>query len=124
MKSRYVDEDGLLRAVGSAARNALGEAGYPRGVQQDVAQGTRERVKAYLASQQRAPHLVSSKRAAEMLGIHQPHLQRLRDQGRLPAGVPVEGAYEVYVREDIEELAETLREERRARARRRASRAA
>lgn len=58
------------------------------------------------------PALVSATGAAHILGIHPPHLARLRKQGRLPEPIPVLDGYQVYRREEIESLAAELAQEK------------
>lgn len=63
-----------------------------------------------------AQPLVGLKAAAGILGVKPPNVSRLRDQGRMPAGVPVEGSADVFVRSEVEVLAVELAAEREARA--------
>ena len=85
----------------------------------DRGRGAPERVAKWLRKQPRAPHLVGSTAAAALLGVQPPHLSRLREQGRLPEPVEIEGSVDAYVREEIEELARELAQERERRAERR-----
>lgn len=80
----------------------------------------RAEIERWLAAQRTAPLLVGTTAAARILGIRPPHVSRLRDQGRMPDPIPVEGSVDVYVQEEIEELAKALAEERAARAARKA----
>jgi hypothetical protein len=62
--------------------------------------------------------LISASVAADILGVHLPHLARLRKQGRMPAPVPVEGGVRpVYRRAEVNVLARQLERERRERRR-------
>lgn len=106
----YVDDAALIRTAKSAVvakadKDAVGSA-----------------LERWLARQRTAPSLVGSTAAAKLLGVQPPHLARLRDQGRMPEPIPVDGSVDVYVREEVEELAGELRAERAARAARRAER--
>jgi hypothetical protein len=56
---------------------------------------------------------VGSTVAAEILGIHAPHIARIRSYGEMPEPILVEGGYPVYLRGEIEELARK-RAERKA----------
>jgi predicted DNA-binding transcriptional regulator AlpA len=56
--------------------------------------------------------LVGLVEAARILGVKPPNITRLREQGRMPAGVQVEGAAMVYVRSEVEALAKALARER------------
>lgn len=76
----------------------------------------------WLRAQRTAPRLVSAKRAAEMMGIKPPHISRLREQGRMPDPIPVEGGNDAYVFEEVKALAGELNRERAARARRKEER--
>jgi hypothetical protein len=71
---------------------------------------------AWLRRQPRAPALVGSSAAAAILGVPKPHVTRLRQQGRMPEAIPVEGSNDVYVRSEVVALARQLRREREARA--------
>ncbi len=62
---------------------------------------------------------VGASKAADILGIQAPHISRLRDKGRMPIPIPVDGGYQVYVRREVELLADELEAERRERARKR-----
>lgn len=59
--------------------------------------------------------LVGLVAAARLLGVRAPNVTRLRQQGRMPEGVPVEGSAMVYLRSEIEVLAGELDKERLAR---------
>lgn len=77
----------------------------------------------WLRKQPRAPHLLGSTAAAGLLGVQPPHISRLREQGRMPDPIEVDGSVDVYIREEVEELARELAEEREARAARRKAKA-
>lgn len=122
--TRAVDERRLLGVVERALRDALSgtlEAGdeFP----EEVLVAVRERLRSYLEHGP-APALVGAVAAAGILGVQPPHLARLKAQGRMPGGIPVEGTRDVYVRAEVETLARTLRREREARVRRRAEKEA
>lgn len=104
----YIEDAALLRTARSAVTSQR---------EKDAVQNAVER---WLARQRTAPALVGSKAAARILGVQQPHISRLRDQGRMPDPIPVEEGNDVYVREEVEELAAQLRQAREARARKRA----
>lgn len=80
------------------------------------------KIEEWLAGQPSAPRLVGSTAAAAILGVQPPHITRLKDQGRMPEPIPVEGSVDVYVRDDVQALARKLRGERKKRAARRAER--
>lgn len=56
--------------------------------------------------------LVGLTAAAHILGVLPPNITRLRKQGRMPDGVPVEGSAMVYIRSEVEVLAKELAAER------------
>lgn len=56
--------------------------------------------------------LVGLTAAAKILGIAPPNVARLRAQGRMPEGVPVEGSADVYLREEVVKLARSMKRER------------
>lgn len=65
------------------------------------------------------PELVGAKRAAEILGVYDSNIARLRRQGRMPKPVPVEGSKaDAYIKTEVEALARQLERERRDRQRR------
>lgn len=115
---RWLWADSALRAVGAAVRNAGGEMGVDKDCARLLARGAAERFEAYMRSQPLSPPFVSATRAAEMLSVQPPHLARLRRQGRMPPPVPVEGGHDVYLKEEVTELADQLRSERKARRQR------
>lgn len=59
--------------------------------------------------------LISAGTAARMLGVPHTGITKLKRKGRL-VGVPVEGTVDVYLRRDVEMLAEVLAVERAHRA--------
>lgn len=56
--------------------------------------------------------LVGLTAAAKILGVAAPNVSRLRAQGRMPDGIPVEGSADVYLREEVVKLARALKRER------------
>jgi hypothetical protein len=60
--------------------------------------------------------LVGATAAARILRIPAPHIARYRKRGRMPAPLPVDGGYPVYLKGEVEMLARELESERRARA--------
>lgn len=108
MTFHFLERDALC----AAAERAVGRDGF-----------NERKFRDWLRRQPRAPHLVGSTVAAGLLGVQPPHLARLRDQGRLPDPVPIEGSVDAYIREEIEALAKELAEERQRRAERRKARA-
>lgn len=62
-----------------------------------------------------AQPLVGSNRAAQIMGVYPPNIAKLRQQGRMPAPIEVEGSAAVYLRSEIEKLAEELEAARRER---------
>lgn len=63
--------------------------------------------------------LVGAKKAAEILGVYDSHISRLRRRGRMPRAIPVDGSKSVaYVRGEVEALAVELERERKQRAKR------
>lgn len=56
--------------------------------------------------------LVGLVAAAKLLGIAAPNVSRLRSQGRMPEGIAVEGAAQVYFRSEVLALAKELERER------------
>lgn len=93
-------------------------------IRQSAARGAAVRIEQWLLKQPTAPRLVGATAAAKLLGVQPPHISRLRDQGRMPEPIPVEGTVDAYIREEVEELAVELAQEREARAARRKARAA
>lgn len=92
--SRSIDGDKLLERLGLKGDGVLAK---------------------WLRRQPRSPKLVSSQGAAKILGVHPPHLQRLKDKGRLPEPVTIEGSrWSAYVKADIQALAKELKAERAA----------
>lgn len=108
MATRFVDEEQLFALL----RQGPGE-GPARGK-------FLEKVQRWMERQRTAPRLVGATKAADMLGIHTPHLSRLREQGRMPDPIPVEGSKNVYLYEEVAALAEELKGERRERLKKRA----
>lgn len=104
MRFHFVESDELLKVV----RREI-----------DRGRGAPERVARWLRKQPRAPHLLGSTAAAGLLGVQPPHISRLREQGRMPEPIEVDGSVDVYIREEVEELARELAREREARASRR-----
>lgn len=66
----------------------------------------------------KAQPLVNLSRAAEMLGVKPPNIGRLREQGRMPEPVDIEGGRSMpaYVKSEVKALAAELAAEREARA--------
>lgn len=110
MSHHYIQDSALLRVV----RQVI-----PAGKARDFAVDAIER---FLSRQPRSPELIGTTAAAKLLGIQPPHVSRLRDQGRMPEAVRVEGGNDVFIRDEVEQLARELRAEREDRARRRAAR--
>ncbi len=111
---RWVDDE----AVERRERQILREEGSG----DPEADGIGEKLAKYLSGQPQMPKLVGAKRAAEILGIHPPHISRLRDQGRMPEPIEVEGSVDVYFEADVRDLAKELEAERAERDRRREER--
>lgn len=99
----FVEDQELLGVV----RQAL-----PPGRHRDATSAAIER---WLERQPTAPRLVGTTKAAEILGVQPPHVTRLREQGRMPEPLDVEGSVTVYVRAEVEALGDQLAEERRRR---------
>lgn len=72
----------------------------------------------WVTRQARCPRLVGTTAAAKILGVRPPHVSRLRDRGVMPEPIQIEDSVEVYLREDVEEVAEELRARRSLRAKR------
>jgi len=104
---RYIEESALRRVVRQAIPNADQRAAVLAAIDR------------YLVRQPRLPRLIGTTAAAKVLGIRPPHVSRLRDQGRMPEAVPVEGSNDVYVKDDVEDLAKELHARRQARERKR-----
>lgn len=111
MPCHYVNDAELLRAVKSAVKAEQEKKAVALAVER------------WLGRQRTAPSLVGTTVAAKILGIQPPHVTRLRDQGRMPEPIEVEGSVDVYVREEVETLGAELRAERAARARKREEKA-
>lgn len=65
------------------------------------------------------PPLVNVTAAAELLGVAKANIERLRQQGRMPEAIEVEGGKRptpVYVKSEVVELAGELKAERRERS--------
>jgi transposase-like protein len=60
----------------------------------------------------RSQPLIGLTAAAKRLGIAPPNVSRLRRQGRMPAGIEVEGSAMVYLESEVEALARELDRER------------
>lgn len=101
MTYRFIDEGALLKQLSGAAQ---------------------DRAAAWLRDQRSAPQLVSATRAASLLGVKPPHISRLRDQGRMPEPIPVEGGNDAYLLSEVQALARDLQAERAERARKRVAR--
>ena len=102
---RWVEEDEVVREV----EKATGDSESP------IAASLRR----WLAKQPEVPPFVGSSAAAKLLAIPTPHVSRLRDQGRMPAPISVEGSVDIYIRDEVIALAKELKKERAARAKRR-----
>lgn len=115
MSRHYVEDARLLRAAGAAfSRRREEEVGGYSDFLADL--------RNWLGKQPTAPDLLGATEAAKILGVQTPHVTRLREQGRMPEGIPIAGSVEAYLRDEVEELAAELRAERDARRRRRAER--
>ena len=69
-----------------------------------------------MAARPKIPDLVGAKAAAEILGVHDSHIARLRRQGRMPKPVPVAGSKaDAYIKTEVQALARELKRERRGR---------
>lgn len=110
MSHHFIKDDGLIRCIRSA---------LPPGKTRDAVIAAVER---WLARQPRTPRLVGTTAAAKLLGIQPPHVSRLRDQGRMPEPIEVEGSVDVYLREEVVDLSAELHAEREQRSRRREAR--
>jgi hypothetical protein len=91
---------------------------FPSPANEDAARAVVDDMRAWLRKQ--PPDLVGATEAAKILGVQTPHVTRLREQGRMPEGVPVAGSVQAYVREEVEALARELEARRKERAARRA----
>lgn len=60
--------------------------------------------------------LVGLVAAAKLLGVAPPNVSRLREQGRMPEGIEVEGSAMVYLRSEVLALAKELAAERKGRS--------
>lgn len=123
MRGHYVRRDRLQNAVEAAVRDSMADTGYSEDERRIVVEKVRARVDSYLATVSAFPEMIGATQAAKVLGIHAPHLARLRDQRRLPDTVPVKGGNDVYLLDEIKALAGTLQGERAARQRRRGAKA-
>lgn len=110
MGFHFIEDAGLIRVV----RQAI-PAGQAREL---ITQG----IERWLSRQPRSPRLIGTTAAAKILGIQPPHVTRLREQGRMPEPIQVEGSNDVWIREEVEALARELHAERQARAERKAAR--
>jgi hypothetical protein len=106
----FIKDESLLRVI----RQAM-----PAGSARDLVIQAVER---FLSRQPRYPRLVGTTVAAKMLGIQPPHVSRLKDQGRMPDPITVEGSVDVYIYEEVVTLGGELHAEREKRANRRAER--
>ena len=102
---RHVDGD-ELRAI--AARLMGGIRADDRG---RILAG----LEAALRDAPRYPRLMGGKAAAAVLGVAVPNVSRMRERGTLGGAVPVEGSYDVYDRDAVEEASAALRTKREAR---------
>lgn len=117
MTFRFVSEAALIERADRAISTAGSAAAAGRS-NADAAADFRR----WVVRQRTAPDLVGATAAAAILKVQPPHLARLRTQGRMPEAIPVEGSVDVYVREEVEALAEELERERRVRNRKRRER--
>lgn len=102
MSSHFIDDDGLVRAV-------------RRLVPSEDRETAEAAIRRYLERQPRVPDLVGPTVAARILGVPPPHITRLKAKGRMPDAVAVEGSFDAYVRGELEPLAESLANARKAR---------
>lgn len=99
---RYVDEGKLLRAL----------------------QQGEDALRKWLDRQPRHPDLVGGKVAAAMLGVAPSYISKLRENGRMPEAIPVDGSFDGYERSQVAKLARELERERADRRARREEAAA
>lgn len=121
---RSVNEERLTRTVEKYIREAVedSDAESRFALAEEAIETVKARLRSYLDGQGRVPRLIGATAAAKLLGVQPPHLARLKAQGRMPEGIPVEGTNDVYVREEVEALGVILAGEREARRRRREER--
>lgn len=112
MAFHFIEDEKLIRLIRSTV---------PGGMTQQLTTAAVER---WLGRQPTYPRLIGTTAAARVLGIAPPHVTRLREQGRMPEPIPVEGSVDVWLREDVEALGRVLAQERDDRARKRREKAA
>lgn len=110
--SRYVEEEAVIKAAVSAVPDRSDKL------------AVRLALERFLERQPRFPDLVGATKAASLMGVNPPYITRLKDQGRMPEPVPVEGSADGYVREEVLALGEELEAGRIRRAARRRREAA
>lgn len=106
--SRYVDEAAVIKAAVSAVPDRTDKL------------AVRLALERFLERQPRFPDLVGATTAAKIMGVNAPYITRLKDQGRMPEAVPVEGSADGYIRSEVEALGGELEAGRIRRATRRA----
>lgn len=110
----FVTQDALGKALQASLQKA--------GVHSATAFVVQEAVEDWSRKQRTAPDLIGATAAAGILGVRPPHLARLKEQGRMPEPIPIEGTVDAYLREEVEVLGRELQREREARVLRRAER--
>lgn len=114
MTGRYVEVGKLSRAVQRAMAKSPSPDPDPAHVKTDVLR--------WAEKQPVAPDLVGVAEASKILDLPKPRISRLRSQGKMPSPVAELESGPVWVRQDVEALAERLAQERAAREARRAER--
>lgn len=118
MKAHHWVEDDALQKV---ITRALDEA-RRRKLNNDMrAALIRKKVDEYLAKQPPVPDVVGVAAASEMIRVPKPRIARLRDQGRMPEALYELPSGPLWLRAEVQELAEQYATER---AQRRAQQAA
>lgn len=116
----YVEDRALRRVVANALRDS-----DRRRLNREMRAGNVLRaVDAFLGKQPRLPDLVGLMDAAQMLGVPKPRVYRLEEQGRMPEPVAKLSSGPVYLRSEVQALADQLHEERAERLASKALRAA
>jgi len=114
MSGHYIEDEKLRRHVREQVRLAAeSEVPGAQAQMRDIMDRAMEKLDRFVRNQDRAPELVTSTAAAEMLGMHVEHLARLRKRGEMPdPHIAASKGRDValYLRSDIETLVDRRRQ--------------
>lgn len=109
MKAHHWVEDDALQDV---VARALAEARRRKLNGEMRADLIRRKVDAYLTKQPPVPDVVGVAAASEMIRVPKPRIARLRDQGRMPEALYELPSGPLWLRAEVQELAEQYAQER------------